>query len=379
MVRFPSALEPLLPLFPRSWLNRIETHTLPQAFGKIPSCDQIRAAGCRIRTAVLKQSLYPDLYVCPPGQDHATILRSSLKRTGPMGFFTDWHAQFFNVLEDPAPECRAWEESVGSNPGTRVEDLARAREHGKKVGGMAVDAVPWDSLDMVISLDLCVPHRILRHYPRILWVYFPTDPGTPTAKAARRRPPEGFDVSLSHSHRRFPVRPGLGQKTVEFPYSFQTSFSWDSIWPSDNRRTGVMVENQTFANMEAGARRKLEAFGPVRVPRGSLDEVARDLRRSKYYLRLQGGPLTGNGQIEAVMAGALAVGDPGTFVQRSLFTPATVVSDLEEALKKITRWEDAPELYRRDREEQLAVAEFVCFRRPASHLLSLEREKRGTP
>ena len=379
MVFLPSGLAPLLPLFSRSWLNRLETHALPELFWKIPSCDQTRLEWSSIRTAFLKQSLYSDLYITSPGKDVGTVIKSSLKRTGPMGLLTDLNAQFFNVREDPAPECRAWEESVGSNPGTREEDLARAREHGRRMGGIAVDAVPWNSLDVVISLDICVPGRIRRQHPRILWVYFPADPGTPTAKAARRRPPEGFDVSLSHSHRRFSVRPGLVQRTVEFPYSFQSSFSWDLIWPSDSRRTGVMVENQTYAAMEAGDRRKLEAFGPVRVPRGSVDEVAVALRSAKYYLRLQGGPLSGNGQIEAIMSGALALGDPETFVQRSLFTPATIAPTLKQAMEKISRWEGSPELYRKDREEQLAVAEFVCFRRPAFQLLSMNRKKRGQP
>lgn len=379
MVCLPSGLAPLLPLFPRGWLNRLETHTLPRAFGQIPSCVQIRTEWSRLRVAFVKQALYSDLYVSPPGKDVGTIVKSSLKRTGPMGLLTDLNAQFFNVREDPAPECRAWEESVGSNPGTREEDLARAREHGRSMGGIAVDTVPWNSLDVVISLDISVPCRIRRQHPRILWVYFPADPGTPTAKAARRRPPEGFDVSLSHSHRRFAVRPGLGKKAVEFPYSFQSSFSWDLIWPSDSRRTGVMVENQTFAAMVVGERRKLEAFGPVRVPRGSVDEVAVALRSAKYYLRLQGGPLSGNGQIEAIMSGALALGDPETFVQRSLFTPATIASTLKQAIEKISRWEGSPELYRKDREEQLAVAEFVCFRRPAFHLLSMNQKKRGQP
>lgn len=375
MVGFPTALEPLLPWLPRTWLNQMELRALPGNFGKIPASGQIRSAWSTLRVAFVKQALYSDLYVSPPGKDAATVVKSSLKRTGPMGFFTDLKAGFFMVGEDSAPECRVWEESVGSNPPTRLEDLALARQRGKAFGGSQVDEIPWNTFDVVISLDIAVPQRLIRHYPRVFWVYFPADPGTPTAKAARRVPPQGFDAALSHAHRRFPVRPSLGRQTVEFPYSFQSSFSWDSVWPSDPHRAGVMVENQTFALLPASDRKKLEAFGPIRVPRGSVDDVAVALRASKYYLRLQGGPLAGNGQIEAIMAGALAVGDPGTFVQRSLFTPTTVSRTLAETLEKIGRWEACPDLYRQDREQQLSVAEFICFRRPAFHLWSLYTNK----
>jgi hypothetical protein len=138
-----------------------------------------------------------------------------------------------------------------------------------------------------------------------------------------------------------------------------------------------MVEHQTFDLLKDDQRRQLEDFGPVRKPRGSVSEVASLLLASKYYLRLQGGPLSGNGQVEAVMAGCLALGNPATYVQRSLFIPPTVTPDFGEALRRIRFFESHPEDFEAAKATQLAVAEFVCFRRPAFQLLQhLERHRR---
>jgi len=234
---------------------------------------------------------------------------------------------------------------------------------------LAVPSVDWGKFHVVVSIDIAIPVELRRRYPEVMWVYFPADPGTPTAKRARRRPPEGFSVSLTHTHRRFPVRPNLSSSAIECPYSFQSSYSWDQVWPSQIKREGTMVEHQTYDRLDGKQRQLLSSLGTVRKPHGSVSEVAAMLRASKYYLRLQGGPLTGNGQVEAVMAGCLALGDPSTYVQRSLFTPQTVTPNFDSALAKLRYFESSPLDYEKARAEQHAVAEFVCFRRPAFQLL----------
>jgi len=379
-----------LPVCPRPLLDAAEIRLLPQPLESIPDQQKISDLWSQYRVALVKQALYGDLYCAPPDQSSQTLACSSLRRTGPLGLVVDLQASFWMVHEDSAPECHRWEESVGSNPATREADLRRTRSFpdqplpachrfaGQTPRSMAVrvDEVPWGNFDVVVSLDVSVPLRVIRSHPKISWIYFPTDPGTPTAKRARRQPPEGFSVSLTHTHRRFPVRPGLGPSAIECPYSFQSSFSWDQVWPPLARREGIMVEHQTYALLNEKQRGQLAALGTIRKPQGSVSDVASMLRASKYYLRLQGGPLSGNGQVEAIMAGCLALGDPATYVQRSLFTPPTVTPDFDSAWKRLCFLESNPADYEKARAEQLAVAEWVCFRRPAWQLLQKVRQAR---
>lgn len=384
--RLPDQLQGVLGLMPRAILNHLEIWALPASFDRTPASDWLRLAWAPHRCALVKQSVYNDLYCCPSRTPVAEAIRSSLMRTGPMGFLTDLGADFWHVREDDAPECRIWEESPGSNPSTDLEEFRRREfqvPHEGRFGhllspaelSVTVDSIPWSNYQMVISMDIAIPLRIRRRHPDILWVYFPADPGTPTSKAARRTPPEGFDVTLTHLHRRFPVRPSLGPQSIDCPYSFQSPYSWQNVWPETTERNGIMVEGKTASKLDSGQLVALGRFGPVRRPQGSVSQLAQDLLASRYYLSLYGNPLTGNGQIEAIMAGCLSLGDPRTYVQRSLFTPATVTDGFDSALRHLSEWEKDPGRRQQVLQEQRAIAEYICFRRPAHQLLAFLEKK----
>jgi len=388
LILIPNYLSFFFSGLPRSWLNWLETNTLPHSFVELPSANEIRAAYKMHKVAFVKQCIYNDLYCCPSRTPAPETIRTSLLRTGPMGFLTDLGSDFWHVVEDPAPECKTWEESPGSNLETDLE-VFRSRQrqiplkglHGHKQTpldmSVSVDAIPWGKYDVIISLDIAVPLRIINKHPQVLWVYFPADPSTPKAKFSRARPPEGFDVALTHMHRRFPVRPNLGSRTIECPYSFQSPFSWKSTWAHSPERSGVMVEGKTYGKLTPDQLASLTRFGPVRRPQGSVSEMAHDLLSSRYYLSLYGHPLTGNGQIEAIMAGCLSIGDPETYVQRSLYTPVTVVPDFTSSLHRIEEFERNPKLREQSRQEQQVIAEYICFRRPAYQLLTFLKKKRS--
>jgi len=104
--------------------------------------------------------------------------------------------------------------------------------------------------------------------------------------------------------------------------------------------------------------------------------VARTLLASRYYVQMTGGPLTGNGQIEAVMAGCLAVGNPASYVQRSLFLPGLAVAALPSLVDRLRRLENNPALRESLATAQRAVAEYLCFRRPLHRLLALRGKHR---
>lgn len=387
--RIPGVLTPCLALLPRPVLNRLEVSCLPASFDRIPGAGELRLAAGRLRWAVVRQSTYPDLYSCPPGSPAREAVLSSLQRMGPAALLVDLRADFWLVREDPAPECRVWEESVGSHPGTDLGKF-RAEQHRVPHGGrrgharppmadaVGVDDIPWDRYDAVVSVDISVPERILRLHPRILWVTLPADPGTPTAKAGWKKPPFSWDVNLTHLHRRFPVRPGLGPQTVECPYSLQSPFTWQELFgdPPGSARTGCYLETQTHAALDASGRAGLENLGPLRHPQGGLPDVAQALRAARYYVQMTGGPLTGNGQIEAIFAGCLAVGNPASYVQRSLFLPGLAAGSFPLVQALLARLESDPARRESLRQAQRAVAEFICFRRPVHRLLALA-EGRG--
>lgn len=385
LARIPGFLTPYLAFLPRPVLNRLEISCLPASFDTLPSAESLRKSARKLRWALVKQCIYPDLYSCPPRTAAREAVFSTLQRMGPAALLVDLAADFWLVHEDPAPECQVWEESVGSHVGT---DLAKFRAeqnqvpHGGRRGhhrtpaqdAVQVGEVPWNQYDVVVSVDVAVPERILKAHPGILWVTLPADPGTPTAKAGWEKPPFSWDVNLTHLHRRFPVRPGLGSRTVECPYSLQSPFTWTEVFGSVEKspRSGCFLETQTHAALDPYGMRELTTLGPVGRPLGSLPDVARALRESRYYVQMTGGPLTGNGQIEAIFAGCLAVGNPASYVQRSLFLPGLEVTTRPLLLALLRRLEADPARREALRGAQQAVAEYLCFRRPLHRLLALQ-------
>jgi len=389
LTRIPGALIPFLALLPRPVLNRLEIGCLPASFDALPSAESLRQSARRLRWALVKQCIYPDLYSCPPRTPPREAVLSTIQRMGPAAFLVDLQADFWLVREDPAPECRVWEESVGSHPGTDLEKFRAGQDRVPHGGGrghlrtpaqdaLAVGQVPWNQYDVVVSVDVAVPETILKAHPGILWVTLPADPGTPTAKRGWQEPPFSWNVNLTHLHRRFPVRPGLGPRSVECPYSFQSPRTWTDLFGPGEKtaRSGCFLETQTFAALERSGLGDLREFGPVTRPHGSLPDVARTLLASRYYVQMTGGPLTGNGQIEAVMAGCLAVGNPASYVQRSLFLPGLAVAALPSLVDRLRRLENNPALRESLATAQRAVAEYLCFRRPLHRLLALRGKHR---
>jgi len=384
LARIPGVLTPFLALLPRPVLDRLEISCLPVSFDTLPSAEALRESARKLRWALVKQSIYPDLYSCPPRTPAREAVLSTIQRMGPAAFLVDLQADFWLVREDFAPECRVWEESVGSHAGTDLRKFRAEQDrvpHGGRRGhqrtpaqdAVAVGEVPWERYDIVVSVDVSVPERILRAHPRILWVTLPADPGTPTAKAGWKRPPFSWDVNLTHLHRRFPVRPGLGPRTLECPYSLQSPQTWTEIFgPAEKLpRSGCFLETQTHAALDSDGLAELQTLGPVGRPLGSLPDVARTLLASRYYVQMTGGPLTGNGQIEAVMAGCLAVGNPASYVQRSLFLPGLEVDSRPSLLALLRGLEADPARREALRGAQQSVAEYLCFRRPLHRLLAL--------
>lgn len=136
-------------------------------------------------------------------------------------------------------------------------------------------------------------------------------------------------------------------------------------------RLGTMVESHTDRLLEPDERAELGKVGPVRRPAGSIQEVADSLNRSKFYFRCGGGPVIGNGIIEAVAAGCLAVGNHREFVNRPLFTPSTRCEERHAGIGKIQQLHLDPPQMKKLCALQGTLADYFCFFRPVRDLLDI--------
>jgi hypothetical protein len=125
-------------------------------------------------------------------------------------------------------------------------------------------------------------------------------------------------------------------------------------------------------------RRRLGSLGPVRKPGGSLPEVAESLNHSLFYFRCGGGPIIGNGLVEAVAAGCVAVGRREEFVNRSLLCRSGLIRTLGEGIEKLETMRADPESTDRLRQLQGRLVDFFCFHRPLAGVLAHRKRRSRT-
>jgi hypothetical protein len=151
--------------------------------------------------------------------------------------------------------------------------------------------------------------------------------------------------------------------------------------PDDSQREGVMVERHTWEEIgsEIAA---LEAFGTVRKTIGTPQDIVEALLASKYYVQATERKRWGNGIIEAMAGGCLAIWN-GYGYHSALFTPLTTVGRFrrpgtyQEVVDRVAFFEEHPELYQQELNRQRSMVNHLCYNRPLTELFNKVAEKRG--
>jgi hypothetical protein len=356
---------------------------------------EARLRVARPRVALVKQDVQDDLYCCPRGTAPRDIVGSTLIRSGPVALFTKFAADFLMVRTEPDPECQVWREKVdvlGWYPLEQLESL-RERVPGRSYGqgDFAVSAadVDWSAFDIVIGVDVPIPARITCRYPTVAWCYYVREVKSPAYARSRNAPLLGQDLHLTHQFRRDRGVP-VGSHEVDFPYYLQYHGCFDQLLgqvpPPDEQRRGIFLEHHTGTELKKDERRVMEDYGPVAgtgldMPPAGSDGVREirttmaepffgQLRRSKYFLKTGGRRVLGTGLVEAIAMGCLALGDPGRHEHGLLFSKATSIHGVADALNKMRRLDSDPGLYRREIARQRRMIDYLCFTRPCLDLLS---------
>ena len=355
-----------------------------------------RLSGHRPRVAIVKQDCNEDLYCCPPDSDVWTTISSTLLRSGPVDLFTLFDARFILLQTEPDPECSIWQEKADClkwAPRSWFEsfrDHIPGRDHGQSAYAQAVEEVDWSAFDLVVSIDVSVPSRITRKYPRVVWSYYVREIKAPSWHASLVTPIEGQDLFLSQ---RFPLLPDArAEHVVDFPYHFQHVGVFHElavgadVRPDDEPRAGVFVEYHSAREATDEQLRALSAFGPVyshRVVDEKHDAVTGDripdctmsgraltaLLRSKYHVKWCGRPAFGTAKVEAVAAGCVCLTDPALDSTPFLHSRDSLAGGFDAMLGQLHNMEAEPDRYRRELARQRQLIDYLCYYRPANDLL----------
>jgi hypothetical protein len=358
----------------------------------------------RPRVMVVKQDVNEDLYCCPPETDNAELIRSTLLRTGPVALFTELGADFRIVETVDDPECQIWQERATILKWDSLEffssyrDRVPGRQYGQARWAVSPDSVDWNQYDIVVSMDVCVPQRITRNFPKTLWCYYVREIKAPSYQSSLEAPARGQDIVFNHYFRDFPAPHAA--HVLEFPYHLHRPGCFHKLFgiaqPDDADRDGVFVDHHTMVHLDESMRSALDAFGPVvstihggdreiiptseQLARRTMDDDLRErLLRSRFFLITPGARrVFGTALVEAIAAGCLAIGSPDSLADHGFFfTSATSACDAQQAIGKMNRLVQQPERYLQEVHRQRQLVEYLCYVRPLRDLLRAWHEKVG--
>jgi len=367
-----------LQISPRSWIRSAEVSWIPHP----PDCGAVESWLSRARKwniALVKQEVLASLPNWPGRHPIRDFVASSNGHTGCLSFLHELGAELILVRVPPDPECATWLEKFHGDLDPQAhrrtfEQRAVEQTFWSPAGprtrrdvARTVDEIDWKSFDLVVSLDISIPSRIVRRYPKVVWAYMITESGMPAYLASRRAPLHGYDLFLNQRCRRFPVRPWKAPHEIELPWAFQTKECYHWNPRADDGSVGM--DNHTWKTFEERQVSMPEKNPAVRILGCPIDFLGQ-YARSRYFLRMGPRKTWGTSLLEASCAGCLVLGDPRSVVNSGPLISPLVVHDQTELPQRLAWLEDHPEeraeLWRR----QQAKTWELAFAQPLRQLVA---------
>jgi hypothetical protein len=336
-----------------------------------------------LRIALVKPEGVNDLYRYTAKPSAASAILTSPQRSGPVGLLTRFNTDWWIARNTSDPAMQVWTERRFCNvrmwsDETAASGFARrpfvdpgsGRTTTQHDIAVDIDEIPWQAYDVVIAYDAVVPPRITSRFPGVLWCYYICEPGMPSFRRSLFAALPGYDLFLNQRFRKHRLFFPNARHVIDFPYHLQyyPCFT-DAGFAGPTSRSGTALECTAAEDFRSESMRVLEAFGPVRRPFGGIDRVLQALTASKYWVKVGPLPRWGNGMIEAIAAGCLAIGDPRLQFHSSLFTQRTVAHSLEDVRLLLDYYESDDDAYFREVELQRSLVNNFCFDRPLSELV----------
>lgn len=347
----------------------------------------------KLKVALVKQVVLPDLYVCHPHSGIEEILFSTIMRIGPLGFFHIFDCDFYIVDVHPAIECQLWKK-INQTPLNGNADLLLdlktkllnqiPGQEFKKPGSsfpnghfsVDVNSVQWDKYDIVISINISIPTEIVKKHINILWCYMLMEPYIFMDKVYF-----SYDVSFNHHASGLTYsKPGV----IDFPYTFLhpgliASIMQDELGRGSNK-TGIFCDiscskekpEEKLVNKPPDHLLSLSKYGhPLVVHNQSIRENCVNLFDSKYFIKLGGPLIRGNSIIEAISAGCLVIGNPDEIMLKILLPDDCRVSSVDQAEKLIKHLDTNPSDYLELFYIQKALCQKYIIDKPVESLLNI--------
>lgn len=342
----------------------------------------------KVKIAFVKQVVYPDLYVCKNGTPPKELLFSSAGRVGPFGLFSRLGADFIIVEEDNAKECHMWEYDNSADVAKyfrqlKTKKLNEIKGQEFKIPGsnicqgelaVSVEDVNWEKYNIVISINISIPSRIIEHYPEILWCHMSGEAGKLQDKAYF-----GYDLSLVQLSR---GEYDSKNKVLEFPYTFIGADDLERVMGSENAivKSGIYgevscVKERPVTHIPQFEVISRETGEQVKYHKQRIEDNLNEIYYSKYFLKVGGRKTRGNGAIESISLGTPVLMSPLDIIHKQIIPREAWVFNQNEAIDKINYYNNDDSAYRELLRKERELVQLFAYDYPLFGLLKAYTDK----
>lgn len=340
----------------------------------------------KAKIALVKQEIYQDLYVCPSEEkDASQILFSSQGRVGPIGLMAELGADFYIVKEEYDQETQIYKkviphisqhlyllktQTLDKLPGQGFKQPGSPHANGE----FAQDAfqIDWGQYDIVISINISLPIRLIKKYPRTLFAYMIGE-----ANLATRKAHFGYDITLNQMARGIITDKLYG--AVDFPYTFLKGDTLEKLMTHTLKRSSI--KQGVFMEINSTTERPvtkvpshfqpLEEMGQkIILHKQKISDNLQSIFDAKYFVKMGGRTIRGNSVAEAISLGTLVIMNRNEIIHKELIIDECHVKTMNDTLALIKKLEENPDEYNRLLKKQQEAVTHYFYDCPLVSLLN---------
>ena len=338
-----------------------------------------------MKIAVVKSSVYQDLWVSNITSNPYELFKTSLMRCPAIGLAEAYNADFIIVKDTDEFPCNSnkncmdkkFTDSLKYSKESKRPDRSFLDEtYHKHISidevSHLVDDIDWSKYNIVMCINTCIPARITLKYPNIMWSYWigENNENLVTTKL------DCYDLILNQDV----MKENLPSFSIGFPYTYVGPKTIETIVKihytlNTIEKHGIFMEiNNTKERPVINIPEEFVSISRESgqpITRHSQDILlnAKQLVEAKYYVKLLGRLIRGNSCLESASAGTLILADHDKVMYSDLILPECRIKSYNDVILKIKYFDANPIEYENAIERQRCILNLNYFNGPYEKLI----------
>ena len=344
-----------------------------------------------LKIAFVKSSVYQDLWVSNISNNFIDIFKTTLMRCPSIGLIEQISTDFIIVKDCDEYPCNI-------NKNCLDKKFFNDIQYSKKLKNpslpfldetyhshISIDSVShnvydieWNKYNIVICINTCIPEKIILKNNSILWSYFVGENEDRYVNQLIKP----YDIILNQDV----CKSNLPNFSIGFPYSFLGPYTIENMLHEMgifcDKKIGVFQEiNNTqerpvihphpeFLEIEK------QCSMPIILHSQNIVENISRIYSSKYFLKIFGRVIRGNGILEVISAGTLILINKKLIMFHNLIPDECHCENINDVIQKIKYFENNEKEYQRIINLQRVFLYNYYFKKPIDNLIEKYNNKK---